>query len=71
MTLQLISFNLVVLKDPIPQQNNFLKSRKCKKTDKITGGEWWSTEEQEGRITIKMSDIINENLNMKSDLTES
>jgi len=70
MTLQLVSFNLVVLRDPIPQENNFLKPRRCKRTGVITGGEWWSTDKSD-RITIKMSDIIDNNLNMKSDLTES
>jgi len=70
MTLQLVSFNLIILKDPIPQEKNFLKSRKCKNTGKITGGEFWSTDKGD-KICIKMSDIVGENLNLKSDLTEA
>jgi len=42
-----------------------------KKTKEIDGGEWWSTDKVEDRITIKISDIIGKNMNLKSDLTES
>lgn len=62
--------HLIILKDPIPQLNNFMKPRVDKKSGKITGCEWWSSN-QTDRIVIKMSDIVGQDMNMKSDLTES
>lgn len=56
-TLQLVSMHLIILKDPVPQINNFMKPRRDKKTNLITGCEWWSSK-QEDRIAIKMSDIV-------------
>ena len=47
-----------------------MKPRVCKKQKKITGCEWWSTNKVD-RITIKMSDIVGNDMNLKSDLTES
>lgn len=69
-TLQLVSMHLIILKDPVPQINNFMKPRVDKKSKKITGCEWWSSQADD-RVAIKMSDIMGQDMNLKSDLTES
>ena len=61
--------HVIVLRDPIPQQINFLKSS-INDDGLIEGGEWWSSEEDD-KIVIKMRDIIEDNMNFKSDITES
>lgn len=68
-TLQLVSLHVIVLKDPVPQLNNFMRSRRDQ-DGKITGVEWWSSKEND-RIVIPMGDIVGGNMNIKSDLTES
>lgn len=47
-----------------------MKSTVDEDSGKINGGEWWSSESND-RIEIKMTDIIDNNMNLKSDLTES
>lgn len=69
MTIQLISMHVIVLRDPIPEQINLLKST-IDDDGYINGGEWWSSESND-RIKIKMTEILDDSMNLKSDLTES
>lgn len=59
MTLQLISWHLIILRDPIPQDEIFFKQT-VDEEGKIIGAEWWSSDKPD-RITINIVDIIHKN----------
>ena len=60
---------MIILKDPIPQDQIFFKQT-LDDDGTILGAEWWSSDKPD-RIKIEIVDIINENQNFKSDITES
>ena len=57
------------MKDPLPRDQIFFKQT-LDDDGTILGAEWWSSD-QPDRIKIEIVDIIGENHNFKSDITES
>jgi hypothetical protein len=65
----LISQHLILLRDSIPGDEILFKQT-LDENDQIVGAEFWTSEEPD-RIKIEIVDIIGQNFNFKSDITES